>query len=48
MYTKHYVQSLIFPFLKQLSAPFDIRDDESTSTTFDVLDDYIPIVKGIY
>jgi len=27
---------------------FDIRDDESTSTTFDVLDDSIPIVKGIY
>jgi len=27
--------------------PFDIRDDESTSTTFDVLDDSIPIVKGV-
>ena len=26
--------------------PFDIRDDESTSTTFDVLDDSIPIVEG--
>ena len=47
MYTKHYVESL-FPFLKQLSSPFDTRDDESTSTTFDVLDDSIPIVKGIY
>ena len=37
-----------FPFLKQLSSPFDIRDDESTPPTVDVLDDSIPIVKGIY
>ena len=43
------MSSLFFLFLKQLSSrPFDIRDDESTSTTFDVLDDSIPIVKGIY
>ena len=37
-----------FPFLKQLSSSFDIRDNESTSNTFDVLDDSMPIVKGIY
>ena len=30
-----------------LALPFDIRDDESTSTTFDVLDDSIPIVEGV-
>ncbi len=38
----------LFSFLNQLPSPFDIRDDESTATTFDVLDDSIPIVKGIY
>jgi hypothetical protein len=27
--------------------PFDIRDAESTSTTFYVLDDSIPMVKGV-
>ena len=32
---------------KPLELPFDIRDDESTSTTFDVLDDSIPIVEGV-
>jgi hypothetical protein len=41
------MSSLFFPFLKQLSLPFDIRDDESTSTTFGVLDDSIPIVEGV-
>ena len=30
-----------------LELKFDIRDDESTSTTFDVLDDSIPIVEGV-
>jgi len=30
-----------------LALPFDIRDDESTSTTFDVMDDFIPIVEGV-
>jgi len=30
-----------------LALSFDNRDDESTSTTFDVLDDSIPIVEGI-
>jgi hypothetical protein len=30
-----------------LALPFDIRDDESTSTTIDVLDDSIPIVEGV-
>ena len=30
-----------------LALPFDILDDESTSTTFDVLDDSIPIVEGV-
>jgi hypothetical protein len=30
-----------------LALPFDIRDDEITSTTFDVLDDSIPIVEGV-
>jgi hypothetical protein len=42
------MSSLFFPFLKQLLSLFDIRDDENTSTTFGVLDDSIPIVKGIY
>ena len=32
---------------EQLALPFDIRDDENTSTTFDVLDDSIPIVEGL-
>ena len=31
---------------KSLDLTFDIRDDESTSTTFDVLDDSIPLVEG--
>ncbi len=43
---KHFVESP-FPFLKQLSSPFDIRDDKSSSTTFDILDDSIPIVEGV-
>jgi hypothetical protein len=30
-----------------LALPFDIRDDKSTSTTSDVLDDSIPIVEGV-
>jgi len=30
-----------------LAISFDIRDDESPSTTFDVLDDSIPIVEGL-
>ena len=30
-----------------LELKFDIRDDESTFTTFDVLDDSIPIVEGV-
>ena len=32
---------------KPLDLTFDIRDDESISTTFDVLDDSIPIVEGV-
>ena len=27
--------------------PFNIRGDDSTSTTFDVLDDSFPIVEGV-
>ena len=30
-----------------LTLPFDIRDDESTSTTFDGLDYFILIVEGV-
>jgi hypothetical protein len=30
-----------------LELTFDIRDDKSTSTTFDILDDSIPIVEGV-
>ena len=30
-----------------LALTFDIRGDESTSTTFDVLDDSIPSVEGV-
>jgi hypothetical protein len=30
-----------------LELTFDIRDDKSSSTIFDVLDDSIPIVKGV-
>jgi len=30
-----------------LELPFDTREDESTSTTFDALDDSIPIVEGV-
>jgi len=53
---KHDVESLLsvskavmkLPIMNVLLAlPFDIRDDESTSITFDVLDDSIPIVEGI-
>ncbi len=32
---------------KPLELTFDIRDDESSSTIFDVLDDSIPIVEGV-
>jgi hypothetical protein len=32
---------------KPLKLTFDIRDDENTSTIFDVLDDSIPIVEGV-
>ena len=32
---------------KPLELTFDKRDDESASTTFDVLDDSIPIVEGV-
>ena len=41
------MSSLLFPFLKQLSSPFDIRNGENSSTTFDVLDNSIPIVEGV-
>jgi hypothetical protein len=30
-----------------LASPFDIRDDESTSTTYGVLDESIPNVEGV-
>ncbi len=30
-----------------LALPFVTRDDESTSTTFDVMDDSIPVVEGV-
>ena len=30
-----------------IKLPFDIRDDESTSNTFDVLDDSISIIEGV-
>ena len=33
--------------IEPLALPFDIQDDESTSTTFDVLDDSIHIVEGV-
>jgi hypothetical protein len=55
-YMKRDVESLLSVFqaamqLSIINAPlaltFDIRDDESTSTTFDVLDDSIPIVEGV-
>ena len=32
---------------KPLELTFDTRDDENTSTTFDVLDDSVPIVEGV-
>jgi hypothetical protein len=32
---------------KPLELTFDIRDDESTSTIFDVLNDSIPVVEGV-
>jgi hypothetical protein len=32
---------------KPLELTFDIRDDESKSTTFDVLDESIPLVEGV-
>jgi hypothetical protein len=32
---------------KTLELTFDIRDDESTTTTFDVLDDSIPVTEGV-
>ena len=32
---------------KTLELTFDIRDDESTSTIFDVLDDSIPVTEGV-
>ena len=56
-YTKRDVKSLLsislaamqLPIMNEpLALPFDIRGDESTSTTFDVLDDSIPVVKGIH
>jgi hypothetical protein len=34
-------------FNQPLELTFDIRDNESTSTTLDVLDDSIPIVEGV-
>ena len=55
-YMKRDVESLLsaskaamnIPIMNELLAlHFDIRDDESTSTTFDVLDDSIPIVEGV-
>jgi hypothetical protein len=40
--------SMSIPTMNQpLESNFDIRDDESTSTTFDILDDHIPIVEGV-
>jgi hypothetical protein len=33
--------------IEPLAIPYDIRDNESTSTTFDVLGDSIPIVEGV-
>ena len=56
-YTKQDVESLLSVSKAAMSTPttlnkplelmFDIRDDESTSTTFDVLDNSIPIVEGV-
>jgi hypothetical protein len=55
-YMKSDVESLLsismavmkIPIMNEpFAIPFDIRDDESTSTTFDVLDDSIPIVEGV-
>ena len=34
-------------FNQSLELTFDIRDNESTSTTLDVPDDSIPIVEGV-
>ena len=58
IYIKLYVKSLLSVTLAAmklpspimnapLAIPFDIRDNESTSTTFDVLGDSIPIVDGV-
>jgi hypothetical protein len=53
---KHDVESLLSVFKAAMKLPiinvplallFDIRDDESTSTTFDVMDDSNPIVEGV-
>jgi hypothetical protein len=56
-YMKRDVESLLFVSKAAMSIPitlnqplelkFDNRDDESTFTTFDVLDDSIPIVEGV-
>ena len=56
-YMQHDVESLLSVYNKAamklpitnvpLTLPFDIRDDESTSTTFDVFDKSIPIVEGV-
>ena len=56
-YKKRDVESLLSVSKAAMSIPttlnqpleltFDIRDDESTFTTFDVLDDSIPIVEGV-
>ena len=43
-----YVAAMKVPIMNEpLALPFGIRDDESTSNTFDVLDDSIPIVEGV-
>ena len=38
-------ERLTLPF--EIALPLGIRDDESTSASFDVLDDSIPIVEGV-
>ena len=42
------VAAMKLPIMNEpIALPFDIHDDESTSTTFDVLDDSISIVEGV-
>ena len=43
-----HVATMKLPIMKNpLALPFDIWSDDGTSTTFDVLDDSIPIVEGV-